>query len=244
MINVLELLYNLNKFRDVKYGRESSMNFTAKCTAIIGFFLILLTGNVFAEDMYVTDSLKLTLRSGPSTEYKILAVIDSGQQVEIVERGDEWSIVRLPDGKEGHVLTRYLTTDPPSSVQLERLRIKYDNLTKQSGSLIEDNDKFKSENEQLKAKLSASEAALEKLKNDYESLRKTSTGALDLKAKYETASQKLTSQTQQVNQLEEQLAKIELNQYIKWFLAGSGVLLLGFIIGFSTRRQRRRSSLL
>ena len=220
------------------------MNFTAKCTAIIGFFLILLTGNVFAESMYVTDSLKLTLRSGPSTEYKILAVIDSGQQVEVVERGDEWSIVRLPDGKEGHVLTRYLTTDPPSSVALERLRIKHDNLTKQSGSLIEDNNKFKSENEQLKAQLSASEAALEKLKSDYESLRKTSAGALDLKAKYETASQQLTSQTQQVTQLEDQLAKIELNQYIKWFLAGSGVLLLGFIIGFSTRRQRRRSSLL
>ena len=220
------------------------MNFTAKCTAIIGLFLILLPGNVFAENMYVTDSLKLTLRSGPSTEYKILAVIDSGQQVELVQRGDEWSIVRLPDGKDGHVLSRYLTSDPPSSVLLERLQIKHNNLVKQGGTLLEDSTRFKSENKQLQTALSTAEEALKKLKNDYEMLRKTSAGALDLKAKYEMASQELTQKTQRVEQLDEQLAKIELNQYIKWFLAGSGVLLVGFFIGFSTRRQRRRSSLL
>ena len=220
------------------------MNFTAKCTAIIGFFLILLPGNVFAENMYVTDSLKLTLRSGPSTEYKILAVIDSGQRVELIQRGEEWSVVKLPDGKEGHVLSRYLTGDPPSSILLKRLRIKHSNLMQQGSTLLEENNRFKSENKQLQTALSTAEEALKKLKNDYEMLRKTSAGALDLKAKYEIASQQLAKQSQRVEQLEEQLSKIELNQYIKWFLAGSGVLLVGFFTGFSTRRQRRRSSLL
>jgi uncharacterized membrane-anchored protein YhcB (DUF1043 family) len=37
---------------------------------------------------------------------------------------------------------------------------------------------------------------------------------------------------------------MELNYTIKWFLAGSGVLVLGIIIGFISRRPRRRSSLL
>ena len=220
------------------------MNFITKCTAIIGFFFILLPGNVFAENMYVTDSLKLTLRSGPSTEYKILAVIDSGQQVDLIERGDEWSVVKLPDGKEGHVLSRYLTSDPPSSVLLEQLRVKHNNLMQQGGTLLEDNNRFKAENKQVQTALSTAEEALKKLKNDYESLKKTSAGALDLKAKYEMASKELAGKSQRVEQLEEQLAKIELNQYIKWFLAGSGVLLLGFFIGFSARRSRRRSSLL
>jgi len=220
------------------------MNFITKCTAVIGFFLILLPGGVFAQNMYVTDSLKLTLRSGPGTEYKILAVIDSGQQVELIQRGDEWSVVKLPDGKEGHVLTRYLTTDAPSSVLLERLQIKHNNLVQQSSTLGEDHNRLKSENNRLQTALSTAEEALGKLKNDYEMLKKTSAGALDLKAKYEMASQQLAKQSQRAAQLEEQLAKVELNQYIKWFLAGSGVLLVGFFIGFSTRRQRRRSSLL
>ena len=220
------------------------MNLTAKCIAIIGFFLILLPVNIFAESMYVTDSLKLTLRSGAGTEYKILAVIESGQQVELIQRGEEWSVVRMPDGKEGYVLSRYLTSDPPSGVLLERLQSKYENLTQQSSTLSNDNNQLKSENEQLKAELSTAQETLGKLEKDYEELRKTSGGAIELKAKYEGASQQLTQKTQRVVELEDQLAKLELNQYIKWFLAGSGVLLVGFFIGFSARRQRRRSSLL
>ena len=51
-------------------------------------------------------------------------------------------------------------------------------------------------------------------------------------------------QTQRLTELEEQISRLQLYHYIKWFLVGAGVLLLGFIIGFSAKRQRRRSSLL
>ena len=50
--------------------------------------------------------------------------------------------------------------------------------------------------------------------------------------------------TKKLAKLEDQLSNIQLYHYIKWFLAGSGVLLVGFIIGFSAKRQRRRPSLL
>jgi SH3 domain protein len=53
----------------------------------------------------------------------------------------------------------------------------------------------------------------------------------------------LAEQTAKAEKLEEQLAGLELNYYIKWFLAGSGVLIVGFLIGFSTKRQRRRPAL-
>ncbi len=72
----------------------------------------------FAETRYVTDLLKLPLRTGPSTEYKILALVESGQQVEVVEPGESWSKVRLGNGKEGYVLNRYLVARPTSAVRL------------------------------------------------------------------------------------------------------------------------------
>ena len=65
-----------------------------------------------------------------------------------------------------------------------------------------------------------------------------------LKEKYKTASGQLSEQTKRAEALDEELRSIEINQYIKWFLAGSGVLVVGFIVGFSARRQRRRPSLL
>jgi len=64
------------------------------------------------KKLYVTDSLKLTLRSGPSSNDKILAVVTSGQQLEIQEKGEKWSKVSAPSGKQGWVLTRYLLYDP------------------------------------------------------------------------------------------------------------------------------------
>ena len=77
--------------------------------------------------MYVSDILKLTLRTGPSTENKILAVIESGQMLNIVKFGDEWSQAQLPDGKEGWVLTCYLTPDETNNIKLERLEAKHKN---------------------------------------------------------------------------------------------------------------------
>jgi hypothetical protein len=44
--------------------------------------------------------------------------------------------------------------------------------------------------------------------------------------------------------MEKEIARLSLNRNIRWFLSGAGVLVLGFIIGFSTKKQRRRSSLL
>ena len=95
-----------------------------KQIVFLGIVFMCFSANGFAETMYVTDLLKLTLRSGPSTEHKILSVVESGQQVEMLEPGDDWSLVRLANGKEGYVLTRYLMPEPTHNVRLEQLQIQ------------------------------------------------------------------------------------------------------------------------
>ena len=86
----------------------------------LGIVLMCFSANGFAESLYVTDQLKLTLRSGPSTEHKILAVVESGQKVEMLEPGEDWSKVRTANGKEGYVLARYLM---PSNLSNRSLMI-------------------------------------------------------------------------------------------------------------------------
>lgn len=197
-----------------------------------------------AETMYVSDMVKLTLRTGPSTENKILAVIESGQQLEVLEAGEEWSRVRLPDGKEGWVLTRYLTPAETSNVKLERLQAQHKNLTEQAAKLLEENKMLKADNQKLRAEFEANQEEAAKARTNYETLKAESAEFLSLKSKYATAVSQLTEQSEKAKKLEEQLTQLEMNTYIKWFLAGSGVLLLGFLIGFSTKRQRRRPPLL
>ena len=210
----------------------------------LGIVLMCFSANGFAESLYVTDQLKLTLRSGPSTEHKILAVVESGQKVEMLEPGEDWSMVRTANGKEGYVLTRYLMPDPTHNVRLERLQTKHKALMQQTATLLEENTRFRSESKALKSSFDGNEKVLKKLRIDYDKLKAGSAEYIELKGKYMTASAQLAEQTKRADALDKELRAIEINQYIKWFLAGSGVLLVGFIVGFSARRQRRRSSLL
>lgn len=221
------------------------MEFWFKRLGLSGLTLMLCLFSiaVHAETMYVSDVLKLTLRTGPSTENKILAVIQSGQVMDVVEPGEEWSRVKLPNGKEGWVLSRYLTPEETNNIKLEQLQAKHKNLTAQAATLLEENTELKAKNTELSASFENMQKQLAKSRSDYKALKTESAEFVALKSNYERTASQLAEQTAKAKKLDEQLARLEMGAYIKWFLAGSGVLLLGFLIGFSTKRQRRRPAL-
>jgi SH3 domain protein len=226
-------------------GKGLVMNYLLKGFGLFGFSLMLCLFStfVYGETMYVSDRLKLTLRTGPSIVNKILAIIESGQKLDVVELENEWARVQLPNGKEGWVQSRYLTPIETNNIKLKRVQTKHKNLMIQATALLEENNKLKAENKGLGSDSAANQKQLDKIKNDYEILKADAAEFLTLKSKYESAASQLAEQTAKAEKLEEQLAKLELNYYIKWFLAGSGVLIVGFLIGFSTKRQRRRPAL-
>ena len=99
-----------------------------KCFLLVQICIIFATLPVEAKTMYVTDVLKVTLRTGPSIENKIIEIIESGQRVEVLNPGQEWSLVRLFDGKEGWILNRYLISSETSNIRLERLESEHSDL--------------------------------------------------------------------------------------------------------------------
>ncbi len=222
------------------------MIFLLKRIRIFGLVLLLclFSASVYGETMFVSDILKLTLRTGPSIENKIISVLESGQMMEIVEFGDEWSRVQLPNGKEGWVLSRYLTTNETNNIKLQRLEAKHKNLMIQAAELLEENNRLKEENNRFSTQFKTNQKQLAETQSDYKALKAEAAEFLTLKTNYERTASELAEQTAKAKQLEEQLSSLEMNTYIKWFLAGSGVLVVGFIIGFSTKRQRRRPALL
>ena len=197
-----------------------------------------------AEHMYVTDVLKVTLRTGPSLNNKIIKMVESGQKIEVIEPGQEWSLVRLDDGMEGWILNRYMISDETNKIKLVKLESNYLKLKAKFSSIFEENSELKTENKKLGSELSDTKKELEKIRNNYESLKAESAEFLTLQSNFGKVSKQLTEQTQKAAKLEEQVSNLEVSYYIKWFLAGSGVLFVGFILGFSTKRKRRQPSLL
>ena len=210
----------------------------------VQLIIIISTPSAQAESMYVTDILKVTLRTGPSLNNKIIKMVESGQKIEVIEPGQEWSLVRLDDGMEGWILNRYMISDQTNKIKLVKLESKYSRLEAKSSSTFKENAELKTQNQKLGSDLSDTKKELEKIRNNYEALKADSAEFLTLQSNFKKASKQLTEQTQKATELEEQVSDLEVAYYIKWFLAGSGVLFIGFILGFSTRRKRRQPSLL
>ena len=215
-----------------------------KGLCIIGMCLILFSTPVLAENKYVNDTMKITMRTGPANDKKIIALLGVGQKVELLKPGDGWTLVRLTNGKEGWVVSRFLTDKIPSDIELKVLKSKHKALMVKALKMQEENSSLKAENKELSTGLASGRKKLQKTSNDYEALKRESKKFLELQSKFKASSSNLAKQTKKADKLEDELTKVLWNQNIKWFLSGAGVLIFGFIIGFSTRRQRRRSSLL
>jgi len=215
-----------------------------KGLCIIGMCLILFSTPVFADSKYISDDMKITLRTGPGNDRKIISMLGVGKKVEVLELGDEWTLVRLNNGKEGWVISRFLTDEIPSDIELKILKSKHEDLMADALKMKEENSLLKAENKKLNTEFTVITKKLQNTSKDYEALKRDSKEFLKLQSKFKESSSKLAEQTKKAEKFEDELTKLLWNQNIKWFLSGAGVLILGFIIGFSTKRQRRRSSLL
>jgi len=72
-----------------------------------------------AQTAYVTDQLRLGLHRADDTSDRAFRTLESGQQLEILNRNRNYAQVRLPDGTEGYVKAAYLVSDKPARLIVE-----------------------------------------------------------------------------------------------------------------------------
>jgi len=213
-------------------------------TLFIQYIILIFTISAQAESMYVTDLIKVDLRTGPSIGHKIIKMVESGEKIELIEPGQDWSLVRLNDGKEGWILNRYMISDETSKIKLVQLESEHSTLKAKVNSIFEENSELKTENKKLGSEFSDTKKELERIRNEYEALKADSAEFLTLQSKFEKVTKQLSEQTKRSNALEKQISELEVSYYIKWALTGSSVLFVGFVLGLIGKRQRRQSSLL
>jgi SH3 domain protein len=207
--------------------------------ALIGVLIV--TATARAETMYVGDIVKITLRTGPGIDHKIITMVQSGTQVEVLEPDIKWTRVRLKDGREGWVLNRFLTSELPNLLVLEKLKQDYELLKTQCGAPMDEISKLTTSNKDLSAQLKEKEDALLSLKTNYDSLKKDSAQYLSLQTTYKQTTALLAEQTKKAREFEKNYRALATRQSIIWFLCGAGVLIIGFIIGVSMRSKKRSS---
>lgn len=226
---------------EAEYRRGSMIK---RFTVLLAVLILTAPVCAAAKKMYVTEITKITLRKGGGVDHRIIAMLSSGQELEVLETGPDWTLVRTPEGREGYVLTRFITDQPPSVVTLDKLQKAHAALLTRESALDQENRTLKSENERLSSELETAQSSLEETSRAYEALKKESADFFKLKKQYETAAATLAGQQEKADRLEKELAKARTNQAVIWGLSGAGVLFVGIIMGYSFRRKRRRSSLM
>ncbi len=194
----------------------------------------------YAETRYVSDTLEINMRSGPSTAYKIIRTPDSGTPVTVLEtdKSTGYSRVRLRSGTEGWVLTRLLMDKPAAKEQLakalETIKVLQSSSTNAQKELIA----LKDTHQRLERKaknLSASNAKLEK---ELASIKKTAANAINIERENKKITKELLSLERNHQLLQQQTEALKDRREKDWFLAGAIVLFSGMLMGFFIPKLR------
>ncbi len=210
---------------------------------VIGFIFIFFASSAQGFTMYVNDVIKITMRTGPGISHKVIEMPQSGQPLEVLESKNEWSHVRLPDGRDGWVLKRFLTSKKPKELRIKELEQKYQKLSDNYKAIISENEKLKKEKEELARLDENHKKEIEELAISYKNLETDSKDYLKIKAEWEKASAELKKQKKLAEELKKKNDAMEWKQNIMWFLSGAGVFLMGFLIGgINEKRANKRVS--
>ncbi|NPA95455.1 MAG: TIGR04211 family SH3 domain-containing protein [Thermodesulfobacteria bacterium] len=212
------------------------------------FFIIcnlLIIGEVNASTYYVAPSSEVPLRTGTNTSKKIVAVLKDGTRVDLLKEEGPWAYVRTAGGREGWILKRYLTQAPPPKMMVEKLRQRNEKLVEECKKLKDQLRELSTTGSKCSQKLAACLANSQKLASDFEALKRDASNVIQTKKLLAETQKKLQLLNTERLKLKQRLNSLEANTNIKWFLAGGGVLLIGWILGiFTTKRKKRRPSLL
>lgn len=133
--------------------------------------LVAAAAGASAQQAWVRDEVRLNVRTGRGTQYRIVGVVKTGDQVDILDRSDDWTQVRTPDGEAGWIPAGFLQAEPPAVVRVDRLESRVTELSSNLESLRAEAEQLRSENQTLAARDEEQVQQIEKLTAENRDLR-------------------------------------------------------------------------
>lgn len=142
---------------------------TAPCAGLL--LILAFAGAAGAEAAWVKDELRLNLRSGPGVQYRILGVVKTGDAVEIVDRGDGWTQIRVASLGTGWIPEGYLDPEPPARVRLAQSEAQTSEFRDQLDLISSEAEQLKQANAELASRDEEQRASLDRLSRENFELR-------------------------------------------------------------------------
>jgi uncharacterized protein YgiM (DUF1202 family) len=125
-----------------------------------------------AESAWVRGEIRLNVRTGPGTQFRIVGLAKTGDGVEILSTDGEWENVRLTEEDvSGWIPVGYLAAEPPLTLQLERTQARAERLTSDLDTLQTETGELRRTHEIISSQNAEQEAMIKKLTVDNLELR-------------------------------------------------------------------------
>ncbi|MFH2124763.1 MAG: TIGR04211 family SH3 domain-containing protein [Pseudomonadota bacterium] len=191
-----------------------------------------------ADTYTVINDSEVPVRSGQGIEYKIISLLQNGDTVVSLEENGYWIKIRTATGREGWMLKRYLSSAPA---------VVDDAFSLPANSTPSDMQTEKN-SPPTEQQFSPPKAETNVLPEEIPLPQADNT----ILPEVEQSGQLHKDQENEIKELRDKLAELTMenqalreDERIHWFLAGGGVLIIGWIIGLITCKSgRRKPSLL
>jgi SH3 domain protein len=230
-----------NSHKDMASNSANSPMIRLKTKKIlISLFSISVAGNAAAETRYVVDKLIITMRSGQSTQHKIIKHWPSNTKLEILEAGEKYSLAKGPDGTEGWVLNQYMTSTPTAKLKLAVAQNKLAKLTAENNRLKEEMNKISTKEANVSKDHKSLTRSSKKQADELAHLRRVAAKPLKLENENQRMKKEFLDLENEHTLLSQETQMLRDSSDREWFLNGAGVIIVGIIIGLIAPRLRMR----
>ena len=200
-----------------------------------------------AETRYVTDQLKITMRSGESAKHRIVKMLPSGTPVTVLSTNKKtgYSKVQLANGKTGYVLTRQLLAEPVARDRLAAMEKRIQELEATPGELSSRLAKLSREHDELQRAHKELQTEKDRIQNELETLQQTAANAVQIAQERKKLRKQVATMSRELADQEQEIRELKNSTTQRWFLIGGGVLFGGILLGLilpHLRVRRRKDS--
>ncbi|MGB5339887.1 MAG: TIGR04211 family SH3 domain-containing protein [Gammaproteobacteria bacterium] len=203
---------------------------------------LILTGGAFAETRYVSDKLEITMRSGKSTSHGIVRMLSSGTPVEVLETDNKtgYSHIRTRSGKEGWVLSRFLMNSQAARDRLATAEKKLAELELENRKMKTTMQGLQNEKKSVEQERASLAGEHRNVSQELAEIKRTASSALAIDSENKELKSRVVSLERKLQTVHQENEVLKDRTDRDWFMVGSGVVLLGIIVGLIIPRIRWR----
>ena len=226
-------------------------NTTARKTmsVFLFIFVIIFTAtikSVFADTRYVSDELIISVRDGQNQDDNVLGHIRTGTAVDVLEEKGRYLRIKTEDGLEGWVQVQYIISEKPNARIIEDLRNEINEQNAISDKLLAKKVIYETRIRDLEQEVNINQKNTEKAKSELIELNKKYKKLLSNSENTDELIKKLEKSKKLDSKLKSEISNLKKgnqnpikSSMIQPFLAGAGVLIVGFILGGLARGRKR-----